>query len=332
MANLPQLVFYKCNQAEQIKATLGRSWKTQIIEDIEEIQDILKENEKTCLIFSSKTKRAPWLNKLNNICVFQVIEKEELIQNELVKDWLRINMSKNELVIRIKEGFHANETLHEFFDLFKKAKKARDIQEKMNDRLLGISMELKNAKEQIEQLSQTDDLTKLKNRRYFDQQFERDLMQSKRYNTPLSAFILDIDNFKSINDTYGHQKGDEVLCEFAKIITKTKRDTDWAARYGGEEFFVVLPMTDIVGAQIIAERIRSMVEEKLSDIKNRVITTSIGLAQFESDHLDKFTYVEIIDKALYVSKTSGKNKVTYYCFKEKEYRESSSGKPQPNYR
>ncbi len=155
-----------------------------------------------------------------------------------------------------------------------------------------------------------DKLTNLYNRLYFDGIYKYFVEKYKRDKKPFSMIILDIDNFKKINDKYGHATGDEVLKKLGNIIKSTIRKTDFAFRYGGEEFVVIFPDTKIEEAYKIAKRILDNVPQKIKiDLKN--ITVSIGLGEYKGEESIKF--FEKVDKALYFAKNNGKNqiKITY---------------------
>ncbi len=157
---------------------------------------------------------------------------------------------------------------------------------------------------EAKRLALIDPLTKLYNRHYFNAVFSQEVSRSLRYKTELSMLVLDIDHFKKINDTYGHATGDTVLKQFASILLENSRKTDVCARWGGEEFTIILPLTDIKGAAILAEKIRKMIAEFSFTEVGRV-TVSIGYAAFEDNGEDLF---ERTDKALYKAKESGRNK------------------------
>jgi diguanylate cyclase (GGDEF)-like protein len=147
--------------------------------------------------------------------------------------------------------------------------------------------------------------------RYFQQKLKEEIMRSEAFKKPVSLIMSDIDNFKDFNDTYGHQEGDIVLIETAKMFRLNMRDVDVVARYGGEEFAVILPETDIQQAREIAERIRQRVEthEYPSKQGKLKVTVSLGVATFPRCANKKETLIEMADKALYVAKRSGKNRV-----------------------
>ena len=165
--------------------------------------------------------------------------------------------------------------------------------------------DLENEKEALELKSNTDALTSLKNRRYFDKILEAEVHKAKSKNIPLSLIMFDIDRFKNINDTYGHQVGDEALRGLAKTVSAHIRQSDVLARYGGEEFAVIASWTNIDAAKILAEKLRKTIEElKLPDVPQ--FTCSFGVAQMEEED---FTHdiIKRADDALYEAKNSGRN-------------------------
>lgn len=171
---------------------------------------------------------------------------------------------------------------------------------------------------QLEQLSNLDSLTGIANRRYFDESLGKELKRSCRDKTPLSLILLDIDNFKEFNDTFGHLAGDECLRQVAQILRKAiERSHDLVARYGGEEFAVILPSTDLKGGLIIAERLRTLVEDlDLTSPKASVIrplTISLGLASTPpgQKNLTPQALIGYADKALYEAKKQGKNRTVH---------------------
>ncbi len=160
-------------------------------------------------------------------------------------------------------------------------------------------------------LAQTalDGLTGVFNRRYFDKQLLAEISRSKRYNHTFSLILLDIDDFKRINDTYGHTVGDKVLKEFAGVLKNHLRSEDIAARYGGEEFTLLLPQTDLSGAKIFAERLLEKSRDFLYNDEINV-TFSGGIANYPHHGFNVQHLLEISDKGLYESKLRGKNQIT----------------------
>ncbi|MDO9010705.1 MAG: GGDEF domain-containing protein [Gallionella sp.] len=162
----------------------------------------------------------------------------------------------------------------------------------------------------------TDPLTKVCNRRYLDRRLEDEVARSKRYAHDLSVLMLDIDHFKRVNDTYGHQAGDVTLATLCSLVKDSLRDSDVIARYGGEEFVVICTNTAVGGATLVAERIRQLVESQTISIaddsgasKTISITVSIGVSGLSGSVDSKDALVNAADKALYCAKEEGRNRV-----------------------
>ena len=177
-------------------------------------------------------------------------------------------------------------------------------------RQVKLKNELKNKEKELKLLASIDPLTKLYNRRYFSQAAKHILDLAKRDESDLSIMMIDIDKFKSVNDTYGHKFGDDVLIALAVSLEKNSRKSDVICRFGGEEFIILLPKTSMDGAKIIAEKIRKNVEVLTVDNKEVNFTVSIGVSQVD---VQTESNIEIAimraDSALYEAKNSGKNRV-----------------------
>jgi len=160
-----------------------------------------------------------------------------------------------------------------------------------------------------ERLATTDGLTGLTNHRTFQGRLDEHLQAAQRYGRKVSLLLCDIDHFKSVNDTYGHPVGDQVLKGVARILAKEARTTDVVARYGGEEFAVVMPETDTAGALVIAERIRERIARLVTetDQGSLQVTMSLGVATFPDDASQKGELVEKADGCLYHAKRHGRN-------------------------
>jgi len=154
-----------------------------------------------------------------------------------------------------------------------------------------------------------DGLTGLYNHKYFMLRLDEELQRAKRYSRPLSLLMIDIDYFKRYNDSYGHLAGDRVLADLGKILRRFSRKVDIVARYGGEEFAMLLPETRKAGAGILAERLRTYVEQRRTGLG--IVTVSIGLGSFEgaNSNLSKEDFINVADTALYRAKESGRNRV-----------------------
>ncbi len=159
-----------------------------------------------------------------------------------------------------------------------------------------------------------DHLTGLYNRLFLEEALEREVSRANRYGFPLSLIMLDLDNFKSVNDRYGHDVGDRVLIRFAQVIKKNVRGTDIPARYGGEEFVVLLPHTGLEEAQRVAERIRSVFERTTFRFNGEVfrLTVSAGISSCHAGECNPRELLLTADKALYSAKRNGKNRVEVF--------------------
>jgi two-component system cell cycle response regulator len=158
----------------------------------------------------------------------------------------------------------------------------------------------------------TDKLTGLYNRRYFDHFLDFEIKRSTRQNASLALLMLDIDNFKQINDSLGHLIGDRILNKLGDIIKSIIRETDLAARYGGEEFSIVMSNTGLEEAAEIAERMRKAISACDFDIKKLPTTVSIGIALYPLDSTSLQDLLSNADRALYRAKHEGKNRVCVY--------------------
>jgi len=199
----------------------------------------------------------------------------------------KLNLSNEQLLIKFKEA---------------------------KDRAETLANQMKIANEKLRTMALRDGLTGLFNHRYFQEIFSQEFDRAVRYQRPFSLFMLDLDHFKKINDSYGHRVGDIVLQEISALILSTVRTNDVVARYGGEEFAIIAPETDLKGAAVLAERIRKAVEqmEILADSATVKATVSIGVAMYLPDKKTA-TKAEILDAAdasLYESKRNGRNKLS----------------------
>jgi len=174
-------------------------------------------------------------------------------------------------------------------------------------------MQVQNQMQRIRHLSITDALTGVANRMHFNDKINQEWVRAVRDKLPLSILLLDIDDFKKINDTYGHLSGDKVLKTIAELVkAMLQRSMDLMARWGGEEFAVLLPNTDLEGAAYVAERIRATVEEQDYQLAENspTVTVSIGLnCIVPHQESTVFDFVSSADEALYKAKGEGKNRV-----------------------
>ncbi len=189
--------------------------------------------------------------------------------------------------------------------------------------------QLKSERDQFEEMAYTDPLTGLANRRFFMKEAEQFFQYARRYNEPITLIMLDIDDFKLINDTHGHDVGDKVLKNLAQVIRNNIRKSDIAARYGGEEFIILLPSTDENGALLVAERIRQDFKNTSVSINGESVSTtvSVGIATMgESNEFEEL--IKKADSALYEAKKQGKDKVVVFKDEREELQEQGSPVPE----
>jgi diguanylate cyclase (GGDEF)-like protein len=180
------------------------------------------------------------------------------------------------------------------------------------DELKRLHDEVSRQAELLQQISIRDALTGTYNRRFLDERLKEEVMRAARYGQPLSAALLDIDHFKSINDSLSHAIGDDVLRALAVVVSEQLRDTDLLVRYGGEEFVLLLPLTALDNAGKAAEKVRAAVEghDWRSLHPDLRVTVSIGVAQVaDADDPDKL--IDAADRKLYEAKKAGRNRVRF---------------------
>ena len=169
----------------------------------------------------------------------------------------------------------------------------------------------------LEQENITDPLMNIHNRRHFDRRLTEEMNRAHRYASPLALFLIDIDHFKNVNDTYGHDAGDNVLKEIAVLLQDHVRRTDIVARYGGEEITIIAPETTLEVAEVLGERLCESIEDAVlapandehADIK---VTISIGIAGLENVMANNEKFIQCADIALYDAKEGGRNRVVVY--------------------
>jgi len=248
-------------------------------------------------VFSRKIRQEFNRWDLPIICLTAMPDQSELLKvfKAGVSDYLVKPFAKEELLARI--------TVH-----LERYRLSRQLKEKIEA--------LKTSNEKIRKLSITDPLTGCYNRNYLTGHLEKELTRTRRYVSPISLILADIDFFKKVNDTWGHSAGDQVLIAFVDIIKETIRtDLDWVVRYGGEEFLIVLPETDFKGALACTERIRKAVAGQVISYgeESIAITSSFGLTCFDPGLLQEdFStdrLIDMTDKYLYQAKENGRNRV-----------------------
>ena len=220
-------------------------------------------------------------------------------------------ISEGELDVEIPEEKARGEIqllTRTFNDMIKQLRKNRKEIDASQSALQAQNEAFQRTNEMLSQLAITDGLTKLHNHRYFQDQLTRELKRLSRTGEPLAILLFDIDDFKKLNDNLGHAAGDEFLVRFASILNETVRETDLVARYGGEEFVVVAVGTNLEGAEVLSEKIRTAVAESSFLLGNAKrpsrVTVSIGVAQYAGSRKLLF---QAADDALYRAKAAGKN-------------------------
>ena len=218
----------------------------------------------------------------------------EITQNELDKNTELNRTLERKVEERTLELSNSNERLKQEIEERKQAEEA-----------------LMESEKRFRELSIVDELTSLYNSRHFYFQLKIELERSNRYKQHLTLLMLDLDNFKALNDTYGHIEGDKVLKRLGQVIKKCLRKTDSAYRYGGEEFTILLPMTTGVNGVVIAERIRAEFNNETFSPEpgeNIHLTVSIGITQYKPQE-DMKSFVNRVDQLMYQAKKNGKDRV-----------------------
>lgn len=203
---------------------------------------------------------------------------------------------------------HHNPKLNAWFHLTDKVIKWPDGRDVRFEIAVDITIQ-KVLEEKLRVMATTDELTGLWNRRYFMQAGKHEFERSVRYNTQFSLLMLDLDNFKRVNDNCGHAAGDEALRHIGLLIKKTLREADIPGRIGGEEFGIILPHTDIENAFVLAERLRKNIGGNSIDCDghNVSVTVSIGATVYHKGFRDFDDMLRIADSALYQAKDNGRN-------------------------
>jgi diguanylate cyclase (GGDEF)-like protein len=179
------------------------------------------------------------------------------------------------------------------------------------EKLSDANKALVETNKELHQLSITDGLTGLLNRKHILELLDREISRSRRYGHPVSVLMLDIDHFKNVNDTYGHQTGDAVMRRLADCLCETVRENDLVGRYGGEEFLILLPDSNARNSAQTAQRIRKMVQDLEIETSNEnvSVTVSIGVSSYPQYGQDANAVICAADAALYQAKSSGRNQV-----------------------
>lgn len=251
----------------------------------------------------------------------KVINRETValkILRRRIRNQVRHQVSKeilketNKIIPEIKE-FVKEEVKNKSVEIMNQLKRqtGRQLEKEVIEQVKETTSILREQKEESERKAIIDELTGVYNRRYFEAKLEDELTLAKRFRTNLCLVIFDIDHFKKINDTYGHQAGDSILQELALTSKSLMSSVDSLCRYGGEEFAIILPETKIDQAIDLAEKLRSEVEEHVFYVGDKIInvTISAGIAEYPTHALLKHGLLEKADRALYYAKNTGRNNI-----------------------
>lgn len=286
-------------QSKYILDALAQKFQVELLTKIDDTIKVAAEGAFDCILISTQLAEVDGLrlamhlktkDELRHVPLIIMVDEEErevmLKGLELgVNDYISLPPDMNELLARVQTQI--------------RRKKFQDA--------------LKSNYQQTINMAITDGLTGLYNRHFLSTHLNNMVKQALQMGRPLSHIILDVDKFKSINDTYGHDVGDEVLIQLGKIVVNAIRSADLAARYGGEEFVVLMPETDIFDAAEVAERIRLSVERTPFKVSHAVgelrITVSVGVSHLRNDKDTSHELHKRADEALYRCKENGRNQV-----------------------
>ncbi|MCK4737837.1 MAG: cache domain-containing protein [Sulfurimonas sp.] len=218
------------------------------------------------------------------------------------------------IILALIVSFFISQKIKKSFAQYKasicdKTDELKELNHTLELKVIKRTTELEKIKDDFEKLATTDALTKIHNRYSLMNMISVEISRSHRYDTPLSIIMYDVDFFKKVNDTYGHDIGDIVLISLSNLVKKNLRDIDIIGRYGGEEFLIILPNTVLDDAQLFAERLRKEVDEYSFETVDN-ITVSIGIAELQPNE-DEDQLFKRVDKLLYKSKNGGRNKISF---------------------
>ena len=243
-----------------------------------------------------------------------------LLLTQAAQNMAQGKLEGNEDLLHIHRDDEVGILANTFNDVSSKLEKSyrelKELNESLEEKIRTRTQDLEISKNELKILASIDPMTKLYNRRYFSEISEKMFDTGKRKHNNVSLILFDIDNFKNINDIYGHHIGDDVIISVANILIENTRKDDIVCRYGGEEYIIILPDTDLESSMKIAENIRGLVEEKVIKLlkeKELRITISVGVSMVNTvvDN-DIEIAVNKADNAMYEAKRSGKNKVVSY--------------------
>lgn len=289
-------------EVNKIKSILDAQDNIIIVTNKEEITNV----NKKFLDFFGINDFNDFINSKKNIFDFFIdelgfISKKQLSNQESWFDYIQ-NLQEIDQIVKMKNLDNQEKifTIHVDY-----------CEQKSDDYVFSLTdiTKFKEKSNLLEYQASHDKLTGLYNRNKFDDIYSKEIKRARRYSNDLSMIIFDVDNFKTINDTFGHQIGDEVLKDIAKISLENIREQDISSRWGGEEFMILLPQTNKNGAEIVANKIRNSIENHSFTNNSLKITTSFGVAQFCVKNDNEDSFMSKADKLLYKAKETGKNKV-----------------------
>ena len=228
---------------------------------------------------------------------------EELIESLFFAEGTELWMRSLVVIVMSIVGYFASHSMKKSLLLNKLLYKYQNELEALVD---SRTSELHKKTQELEKLASYDSLTNIYNRRKLIELAEIELSRFNRHNYIFSILMLDIDNFKTINDTYGHDVGDDVLVKLSKLIDKETRGTDHFARWGGEEFIILSPDSDLEGRKILAEKIVNLIRHYNFEIAGN-ITISLGIGSSKENDITIDEIIKRADQALYIAKHSGKD-------------------------
>lgn len=307
---------FKINSIEEQKAIITN--QTKNIKNYEEKLNVqTKLLEKQTLEIEEQKKQLNEIqtsiefekNKLSN-AIINVKEKEKVVESliNLQKDkQLEFEKAKKDLEFLNSQIEEQKNNLLIKEDIISNQKNIISALVILSTIIIALGLNGLRLNRLLKDLSQTDALSGLYNRRYMSKRLEEEILKYQRYKTPFSVLLLDIDYFKKINDTFGHDKGDLVIKKISSLMQKNIRNTDICARWGGEEFLILAPNSDLNGAIKLANNLKELIENSEFEINSNV-TVSIGVSSMNK-YLEEENLLKLVDNALYKAKEKGRNRV-----------------------
>jgi len=289
--DVDEIIVKACNDLQEnteIRLDLNRY--PEIRKAIETHQAVIVNDVKSDLLMEPVREHVSALN-LNSLIVVPIIKKETVIGTLLLRTTMKLKDGISERI---------NKLTHLVANISANALENATLFESM-----------KSAKDLFEEMAIRDGLSKLYTHRHFYERLEKEFSRAVRHHEPLSLIFFDIDDFKQVNDKYGHIRGDEVIRQIGEMIREFVREIDIAARYGGEEFVILLPKTEIAGALELARRISSSIRSfRYKGMGEERITISVGISTFSGDEHQSFTrLVDLANQLMFKAKAEGKDRI-----------------------